>query len=577
VTSPRHTLSTERPLALRLRRAPALRSRSARGDAAAFAALYQRHHQELYRYCRAILRDDHDAQDALQSAMAKAFAALQNETRDFELRPWLFRIAHNEAISIVRRRPDAMGLDAAAETGVDSLPGTVDGRQRLADLRADLADLPERQRSALVLRELSGLGHEEIATVLSSSARAVKQAIFEARTGLHECAEGRDMACDEVQRALSDADGRVLRGRRIRAHLRSCRSCREFRTAMQTRPADLQALAAPLPVAAGSAVLAAVLPAGQATIAGSAGPAAAGGAVAAGAGSAGAGGAVAGAGSAAGGGALAGLATKAAIVATVGAVAVGAAKMDGTPGGRESGRQTPTAGSTHAPAAPAGPGAATSARRSGSPAAAPPVHAAPAGAAAPTALSPPARAKVGSRGQRSATTARARSGTPHGKRAKTRGRSGASRGRSGTAPGHARTAPARGPKRAHKAKPGRRAAAAGRGRAAPPGRRARPRRAASVGRRGPTVARPAARSPRPRPAPARRSAPRQRPAPARHPAPRATRPRRPSPPARSRATGGPRKAPGHAHAAAAPHPAPSAPPAANPGGGASAAAPGHAK
>ena len=114
MSSPRHTLSTPAPLALRLRRAPVLRSRAARGDEAAFTALYQRHHQELYRYCRAILRNDDDARDALQSAMAKAFAALQHESRDFELRPWLFRIAHNEAVSRLRARRDAVGLDLAS-------------------------------------------------------------------------------------------------------------------------------------------------------------------------------------------------------------------------------------------------------------------------------------------------------------------------------------------------------------------------------------------------------------------------------------------------------------------------------
>src|SRR5215207_2406233 len=104
---------------LRLRREGTLRSRAARGDTAAFAAVYERHHQARYRYCRSILRHEEDAQDALQSTMAKAFAALQDESRDFELKPWLFRIAHNEAISIVRRRRDATHLDAAPEAAVD--------------------------------------------------------------------------------------------------------------------------------------------------------------------------------------------------------------------------------------------------------------------------------------------------------------------------------------------------------------------------------------------------------------------------------------------------------------------------
>src|SRR3954447_2491556 len=102
------------PATLRLRREGVLRTRAARGDAAAFAAVYERHHQALYRYCRSILRHEEDAQDALQSTMARAFAALEREERDFELRPWLFRIGPKEAVSILRRRRDTAELDDAA-------------------------------------------------------------------------------------------------------------------------------------------------------------------------------------------------------------------------------------------------------------------------------------------------------------------------------------------------------------------------------------------------------------------------------------------------------------------------------
>src|ERR671928_306377 len=89
---------------LRLLRDERLAALTSTGDARAFAVLFERHHQALYRYCRSILRHDEDAQDALQSAMTRAFAALQTERRELELRPWLFRIAHNEAVSILRRR-----------------------------------------------------------------------------------------------------------------------------------------------------------------------------------------------------------------------------------------------------------------------------------------------------------------------------------------------------------------------------------------------------------------------------------------------------------------------------------------
>ncbi len=263
--------------ALKWRRGLALRSQAARGDDAALAAMYERHHQALYRYCRSILHHDEDARDALQSTMAKALAALRDEERDFELRPWLFRIAHNEAISRLRQRRDSVDLDAVGTLGTDSLPQAVEDRERLALLSADLRDLPERQRSALVLRELSGLSHEEIAVVLDSSARAVKQTIFEARAGLHECAEGRTMLCADVQRALSDGDGRVLRGRRVRAHVRSCRTCRAFKTALAQRAADLAVLAPALPASAGAALLGHLLPGAKAGLASGAGAGAGGG------------------------------------------------------------------------------------------------------------------------------------------------------------------------------------------------------------------------------------------------------------------------------------------------------------
>jgi len=179
-----------------------LRASATRGDRAAFAKLYERHHQEIYRYCRSIVRHEDDARDALQSTFTKAFAALEREERDFELLPWLFRIAHNEAIDAIRARRETHDIEDVPEPRSDSLYEQVEQRAMLRELQADLASLPERQRSALVLRELSGLGHEEIATVLESTPRGVKQVIFEARSALHECREGRAMDCQPVRRAL---------------------------------------------------------------------------------------------------------------------------------------------------------------------------------------------------------------------------------------------------------------------------------------------------------------------------------------------------------------------------------------
>src|SRR4051794_32211187 len=250
------------PATLRLRTEGALRSRAARGDAAAFTAVYERHHQALYRYCRSIVRHEEDAQDALQSTMTRAFAALQEEQRDFELRPWLFRIAHNEAVTILRHRPASSELNDHPALG--EIEDRVAEREELRLLQMDLADLPERQRAALILRELNGLSHVEIGEVLGISTAAVKQAIFDARSALLGFREGRETACGDIRRMLSDGDGRVLRGRGVRGHLRECSDCRRFRADLEQRPAALRALAPPLPVGGAAALLASLLGGGTA-------------------------------------------------------------------------------------------------------------------------------------------------------------------------------------------------------------------------------------------------------------------------------------------------------------------------
>ncbi len=225
------------------------------GHERAFAVVYERYHQALYRYCRSILRDDADAQDALQSTFTAAFAALGHGRRDAPIRPWLFRIAHNEAVSVLRRRRPTAELSEATDYRTTSVEDQVTERAELGLLLRDLHELHERQRSALVMRELSGLSHEEIALVLETSVGAAKQAIYEARRSLFEFAEGRAMPCDDIQRTISDADGRLLRGRRVRAHMRDCSACAAFAEAVPARRRELRALAPPLPAVAAAGLL----------------------------------------------------------------------------------------------------------------------------------------------------------------------------------------------------------------------------------------------------------------------------------------------------------------------------------
>jgi hypothetical protein len=114
------------------------------------------------------------------------------------------------------------------------------------------------------MRELSGLSHEEIALALDTSVGAAKQAIYEARRSLFEFAEGRAMSCDEIRRTISDADGRLLRSRRVRAHLRECSGCAGFAAAISTRQHELRALIPALPAAAAASLLGRAVGAGSA-------------------------------------------------------------------------------------------------------------------------------------------------------------------------------------------------------------------------------------------------------------------------------------------------------------------------
>jgi RNA polymerase sigma factor (sigma-70 family) len=227
--------------------------RAAKGDSRAFEAIYERYHQALYRFCLAMVGNPQDAQDALQNTMVKVLRALPGETREIKLKPWLYRVARNEAVETLRRRRDNEELEPQQGAGA-AVTEVAETRERLRTLLADLEQLPERQRAALVMRELSGLDFAQIGASFGSSAAVARQTLYEARLSLRQLEAGREMPCAEVMRELSDADGRVTRRREIRAHLRGCPDCRAFHDSIAERRENLAALA-PLPLAASAGLL----------------------------------------------------------------------------------------------------------------------------------------------------------------------------------------------------------------------------------------------------------------------------------------------------------------------------------
>ena len=235
---------------LRFARDDVLARRATAGDTAAFAEIFRRYNRELGRYCQAILGSREQAEDALQNTIVAAMKALPGETREITLKPWLYRVAYNESISLLRQRRPAAELDTELVEPGSDLGLRAERRAGLRALLADLETLPERQRGALVMRELSDLSFAEIASTFDFSEGAARQAVYEARGALLEMAEGRDMDCAAIRAQISASDRRVLRGRRLRAHLGECEGCREFEAAIRNRRAEFAQIAPLAPVAA---------------------------------------------------------------------------------------------------------------------------------------------------------------------------------------------------------------------------------------------------------------------------------------------------------------------------------------
>jgi RNA polymerase sigma factor (sigma-70 family) len=216
--------------------------RAAAGDDDAFTALYERYYGPLLSYCSSILLDIEDARDATQSALENALRALPRRDPGRPLKPWLYRIAHNEAINIVRRRQPPADADADAALTVPGPEADAEIRGRLSQLVSDLRALPARQRGALVMRELSGLTYDEIGAALGITNEAARRAVFDAHSALHDAVDGRATQCVSIRHKLSHGDRRSLRARSVRAHLRSCDACASFQRSASARRADLHVI-----------------------------------------------------------------------------------------------------------------------------------------------------------------------------------------------------------------------------------------------------------------------------------------------------------------------------------------------
>jgi len=276
------------------------------GSEEAFEAAYDRYGRAILGFCRHMLGSLDEAEDAVQQTFVSAWRALANGgEREVALRPWLYAIARNRCISMLRARRDV--LEEPPERGGDDLSELAERRSELRDVLHDLGRLPEDQRASLLLSEVGDLSHAEISKVLGCEVPRVKALVFRARSSLIARRDARDASCEEIREQLATLRGPALRRAEISLHLEECEGCVAYRDAVKRQRA---LFAAALPVAPALHLKSSVMSAAGigTTAAAGAGGVAAGGATAAG------GAAVAASGAAAAGGVGSALIAKVAVI-----------------------------------------------------------------------------------------------------------------------------------------------------------------------------------------------------------------------------------------------------------------------
>ena len=287
------------------------------GDERGFETIYDRHHGALLAFCRHMLGSREEAEDALQQVFVSAHRHLAEGRERVHLRPWLYAIARNRCVSILRARRETYALEPAHEPSTDGLAvaDEVERREEIQEMLGDLNRLPDDQRAALLLAELGDLSQQEIAAALEIRTQKVKALIFQAREALSGWRQARATDCREIQAQLATLRGSALRRGQIRRHVELCATCAAFEREVARQRAAIGLLLPVIPTAAlKHSVLSSVLSTGSGVAsAGAAGAAVTAGAVSSGAAVSGGGAALAGAGAS-------GLAVKALAVA---ALAVG--------------------------------------------------------------------------------------------------------------------------------------------------------------------------------------------------------------------------------------------------------------
>ena len=180
-------------------------------DARAFEEIMRKHNRMLFRTARAILRDDAEAEDALQGAYVHAFRSMDTFRAESKLSTWFARIVANEALMRLRktsRRAEIVPIEPSAsaameqvtDTNMDNAPDSSAERKQMRGLlEAQIDALPDLYRTVFMLRAVEELSVEEAAAVLDLPPATVRTRFFRARSLLREAlAQKMDVACEDA-------------------------------------------------------------------------------------------------------------------------------------------------------------------------------------------------------------------------------------------------------------------------------------------------------------------------------------------------------------------------------------------
>jgi RNA polymerase sigma factor (sigma-70 family) len=220
------------------------------GDDSAFEALYDAYHRRLLAFCQHMLGSREEAEDVLQHTFLAAYRSLRAGCEVLELKPWLYTIARNRCLSVMRARREEVELDEGAPA-TEGLSAEVDRRADLRMLVRDVQRLPPDQRAALVLFEVGDHSHKEIAAVLGVRREKVKALVFQAREALTGWRTARETPCAHVREELATVRGRALGRATIRRHVELCSGCADYEAAVRSQRAALAIALPVVPAAAG--------------------------------------------------------------------------------------------------------------------------------------------------------------------------------------------------------------------------------------------------------------------------------------------------------------------------------------